>query len=128
GRLGAFALAVPRPTLSATVVPLCGAADVRMYASIGDRPVRDFEASVLAATAAVEWAPNLRHVRMWCVHGKKDATNPASRSRVMIDRLATLGYRDVLYEEPVLGHNVWDYTYADRALWKKSDARPFRRT
>jgi poly(3-hydroxybutyrate) depolymerase len=124
GGIGVFELAVHRPDLWASAVPLCGAADVRMYASIGDRPVRDFEASVLAAIAAVEWAPNLRGLPVWCVHGTKDTTNPSVRSKVMIDRLASLGYAaDVKFDEPPLGHNVWDFTYEGGRLWKEWKAK-----
>ena len=121
GGIGVFELAVHRPDVFASAIPLCGAADVRMYASVGDRPLRDFEAAVLGAAAAVEWAPNLRGLPVWCVHGSKDTTNPSERSRVMIDRMTALGLKPV-WDEPPLGHDVWDYTYADGALWKKSPA------
>jgi len=88
GGYGAWELAARRPDLFAAVVPICGGGDTK-------------------------WAPSLKEVPLWAVHGAEDNTMdfPPIRSREMIQALRSAGGNPRYTELPGIGHDSWHKAY-----------------
>ena len=94
GGFGTFAFMVKYPNMFAATAPICG----------GGEPAR---------------AGDIAHIPTWVWHGDSDKTVPPDRSRSMVAALLKNKAVEVRYTEVVgVGHNSWDNTYADDAVYK----------
>lgn len=93
GGFGSFDLAMSAKGRFAAVVPICGGGAVGRAAEIKDIP-------------------------MWIWHGDADKTVPIDNSRKMAEALVAAKAVELRYTEvPGVGHNSWDNTYADDAVY-----------
>jgi len=86
GGYGTWELAARRPDLFAAVVPICGGGEMK-------------------------WAPSLKKVPLWAVHGADDKTIPPQRSRDMIQAVQSAGGTPRYTEFPGIGHDSWHSAY-----------------
>jgi len=112
GGTGTWFMAVHYPDLFAAIAPICGNTDhhvwekewgwgqkTRSHLTELREYIEDIEDSSF-------FAENLRHVPSYCIHGDADDIVPVGHSRVMIDRLAELGYEHKYDERKGVGHSV----------------------
>lgn len=90
GGYGSWELAARRPDLFAAVVPICGGGDTK-------------------------WAPSLKEIPLWAVHGVEDQTIPPHRSREMIQALQSVGGTPHYTELSGIGHDSWHHAYDPRS-------------
>lgn len=101
GGMGTFELIYRRPELFAAAFPVCG----------GGKP---------------ETAPFFASkVPLWVFHGDADPVVPVSLSMVMVEALRKAGANPRFTIYPGVGHNAWDYTFAETELipWLFSHAK-----
>ena len=91
GGYGTWDLIARFPHRFAAAVPICGGGD--------------------PATA-----PAISHLPLWAFHGALDRVVVPRQSRVMINALRDAGGAPGYTEYPDVGHNSWDYAYADPYL------------
>lgn len=87
GGFGAWSLAIARPELWASIVPICGGGDPRL-------------------------AWRLKPLPCWAFHGDADDVVAVANSRNMIAALEAAGGQPRYTEFPGVGHNSWDRAYA----------------
>ena len=93
GGYGAWALGMSIPEYFSALVPICGGG---MY-----------------------WnAARLQNVPVWAFHGGKDRTVLPEESRKMVDAVNRKGGNARLTVYPENGHNSWDDTYRDPAVFR----------
>ncbi len=114
GGYGSWELAVAQPELFAAAAIICGG----VLAPAWDAHLR-VHTVPSGTTDPYAWvAGRLGGLPVWVFHGDADRTVPVTESRRMVDALTRAG-SDVRYTEyPGVGHNAWDRTYADPALWQ----------
>ncbi|NUQ00691.1 MAG: alpha/beta fold hydrolase, partial [Armatimonadetes bacterium] len=110
GGTGSWHMATMYPDRFAAIGPTAGNANHHVWEEVwgwGQReptfmtPFRDWLEST---TSAFQYADNLRHVGVYCLHGTLDNICPVGHARTMVERLRNLSY-DVVYEEfPEVGH------------------------
>jgi predicted esterase len=108
GGTGTALIALRHAELFSVAAPLCGYHDVSKYDDLRHVTLLPFERHLVQAWSSFEWAKNGRQLPMRIVHGSKDG--PA-QSATLVRAYREAGY-NLEYEEPALGHNVWDLTYA----------------
>lgn len=113
GGYGTWELALARPQRFAALVPICGAIKApNDYRALYVTPIVD-EPDPYAALAK-----RLRHLPVWIFHGAKDDSVSPEDDRRIFAAFKAAG-ADVQYTEfPEAGHNSWDATYRDDAMWK----------
>lgn len=95
GGFGTFELIARMPSVFAAAVPLCGGGDTR--------PVI---------------INRIKDVPMWIIHGDQDSVVNVEYSRELVAALRDAGSSPRYSELTGFGHNIWDATYADRALYE----------
>ncbi|MEZ6014720.1 MAG: GDSL-type esterase/lipase family protein [Planctomycetota bacterium] len=88
GGYGAFQLALRHSDWFAAVAPVCGGGDERAAAALAGLPVS-----------------------VW--HGDQDGAVPVERSQQMVAALRALGETPDYHELHGVGHDAWNYAYAD---------------
>lgn len=93
GGRGTWDWAIAYPANFAAILPLCGYTDPRNAAVISHLPV-------------------------WVFHGDQDDVVPISESQEMVDALLGAGGDPKFTIYKGLGHNIWDTTYANPAIYE----------
>lgn len=93
GGFGTWDLLVRKPAMFAAGIPVCGGGDVSKAAVIAKIP-------------------------QWVHHGDKDTAVNVEQSRKMVAAMKTAGGEPKYTEYPGVGHNSWDNTYADDAVYE----------
>ncbi len=115
GGYGAWNIAMAAPSRFAALVPICGG--VRMPRA--ERPTLLIEAVAHERDPYAAVAQRLKDIPTWIFHGALDNVVPADDDRKLHAAFQAGNARDVRYTEyPQGGHNVWDATYADPAMWQ----------
>jgi predicted peptidase len=81
-------------------------------------PIAGFAELDESTGAAERLAPQLASLPIWCAHGDQDKAVPVTKSREMVAAIRKAGGHAIYKELEGQGHNVWDATYADPALWR----------
>ncbi len=102
GGHGAWHLGAALPELFAAVVPICGFASYQEDDS----------------TVAAKIAARLKDTPVWAFHGDADKAVPVAASRRLVGLLRDAGGEVQYTEYAGVGHNAWDKTYSDPALWR----------
>ena len=89
GGFGTWDALVRRPHFFAAAMPICGGGDPRTAATI-------------------------KHIPIACFHGAADNVVQPEKSRVMIEALRAAGGEPRYTEYPLVGHDSWTQTYANR--------------
>ncbi|MEX0274633.1 MAG: PHB depolymerase family esterase [Flavobacteriaceae bacterium] len=58
-----------------------------------------------------------KEMPIWVFHGEEDPVIPFSESQKMVDRLQQMGYQVKFTPYPDVGHNAWEFAYADDSLY-----------
>jgi predicted peptidase len=113
GGYGTWELALMQPQRFAALVPVCAAITAPR---IGRTTLRvDQVADQTDPYTAV--ATRLRGVPVWMFHGADDTVVPPTDARLIAQAAQRAG-ADLRYTElPGVGHNAWDPTYRDPAMW-----------
>lgn len=114
GGIGAAAIPLHYPDRFAAAAPLSGYHSMFVYRQIRELSLSAWERFLVGFQSNVEWAANGRHLPLYVVHGLKDTP---MHSRVLVREYQRRKYA-VQMETPDLGHNVWDQTYEDHAIFK----------
>ena len=94
GGYGTFALAAKQPERFAAAVPICGGGNA-------------------------EQAKRLTKLPMWVFHGDADKVIPVDESKRMVEQMNQAdGENAQLTIYKGVGHNSWDKTYGDDAMWR----------
>ena len=101
GGHGAWYLAAQLSDRLAAIVPIAGFAELEE-----------------STGAAERLAPHLAKLPIWCAHGDQDKAVPVTKSREMVAAIRKAGGHVIYKELEGQGHNVWDATYGDPALWR----------
>jgi predicted peptidase len=101
GGHGVWHLAAQMPDRLAAIVPICGFAELEE-----------------STGAAERLAPKLVKLPIWCAHGDQDKAVPIAKAREMVEAVRKAGGHVIFKEHANMGHNVWDATYGDPALWR----------
>jgi predicted esterase len=122
GGIGAAAIAFRVPDLFAAAAPLCGYHSYFVRRDVQGKTMRPWERLLAEERSNVFWADNGKQLPLFVVHGTEDL--PVENSAVLVQKYEDLRY-EVEHEEPALGHNVWQTTYADQraAKWLLSKRR-----
>jgi predicted peptidase len=91
GGYGTFYMVMKRPDLFAAAIPVCGGGD----------PTE---------------ASKFRGVPIWAFHGIEDPVVAAQRSREMVEAIRSVGGSAALTEYEGVGHNSWEFAYAEPEL------------
>lgn len=92
GGYGTYAMACAHPERFAAAVPICGAGDVRDIARMKDLPT-------------------------WSFHGDQDPAVSFATDKACVDALRQLGGRVRFTIYPGVGHDSWDPTYSNSAMY-----------
>lgn len=93
GGYATWQLAMSVPELFAAIVPICGGG---MY-----------------------WnAARLKNVPVWAFHGAKDGTVLLRESEILVEKINEKGGKARLTVYPENGHNAWDDTYSNPAIYE----------
>lgn len=92
GGYGTWSIAIARPELWASIVPVCGGGDTRQAHRIKDIPC-------------------------WCFHGEADDVIPVEASREMVEALHAAGGHPRYTEFRGVRHNSWDPAYSMDELY-----------
>lgn len=115
GGYGTWNTALIVPARFAALVPVCGG----VLAPRAERPTLRVEAVADATDPHAALALRLKDVPVWMFHGARDELVPPDDDRKLLAAFHAAGARDVRYTEyPEGGHNAWDATYADPAMWQ----------
>lgn len=113
GGYGTWELALMQPQRFAALVPVCAAI----------KPPREERTRLQVDQVANEADPytavvtRLRTVPIWMFHGADDTVVPPTDARLIAQAAQRVG-ADLRYTElPDVGHNAWDPTYHDPAIW-----------
>ena len=94
GGYGTWAWAAREPKRFAAAIPICGGGKARTAEKLIDLPI-------------------------WAIHGDKDRTVPAERSKIMVEAIKKAGGKKVkLTLYPGVGHNSWTKAYNDKEIYK----------
>ena len=93
GGYGTYATAIEYPELFAAIAPVCGWSDP-------------------------EDAARLKHVPVWAFHGDADPLVPWKMSRAMVETIKKAGGETKWTLYPGFGHNAWDASFGDPALYE----------
>lgn len=115
GGTGAAYLPFRHPDLFAAAAPLAGYHDQRVRQDTRHAGLSEVERFLQARRSDVDWAENALHLPMLLVRGTRD--RPLAWTRRLAARLSALGYR-YEHREPDLGHNVWNETYREGAIFE----------
>jgi predicted esterase len=123
GGTGAAFLPYRHPDLFAASAALAGYHHQRIRADTRHDGLSPVEHFLEAHRSDVDWAENGANLPMLLVRGVHD--RPLEWTRCLVRRLNQLGY-SCEHREPQAGHNVWDATYADGAIfdWFSQYRRP----
>lgn len=113
GGIGAASIPLHRPDVFAAAAPLCGYHSLFEYRSLAGADLLPWERRLASFRSNAQWADHGRHLPLYVVHGTRDGIRH-SKSLVEAFRLRKF---DVTFETPDAGHNVWDRTYADKAIF-----------
>lgn len=113
GGTGAASLPLHRPDLFAAAAPLCGYHSLSEYRSLSGVSLRPWEERLASFRSNADWAANGRHLPLKVVHGTRDGLR---HSKSLVEAYLLAGF-DVEFETPDAGHNVWDQTYAYKAIF-----------
>lgn len=91
GGYGTFYMAMKRPDLFAAAVPVCGGGDPSQASKSHSVPV-------------------------WAFHGTGDTVVSVERSREMVEAIRSAGGSAALTEYEGVGHNSWEFAYAEPEL------------
>jgi predicted peptidase len=91
GGYGTFYMVMKRPDLFAAAIPVCGGGD----------PTE---------------ASKFRGVPLWAFHGTGDPVVAVQRSREMVEAIRSVGGSAALTEYEGVGHNAWEFAYAEPEL------------
>ncbi len=108
----AFTAALHHPDRFAAAAPLCGYPNIQTATAVRGARKHPWEGPLLALKDIANHVESGLHLPLRIVHGRRDGP---FRSKGVADRYARLGY-DAQLDVPDLGHNVWDYAYADGKL------------
>lgn len=97
GGYGAWSLAAATPDRWAAVVPISG----------GGEPA---------------WAPRLKDVPLWAIHGGRDRAVLPHQSRRMISAVREAGGDPGYTEAPDVGHSVWKLAFASETMLRWMDS------
>lgn len=113
GGYGTWEVALMAPGRFAALVPVCAG----VLAPRAARPGLHVTPVAGAPEPHAELVARLGHVPVWMFHGAKDTVVlPDDTRRVYrAAQAAGAGFRYTEYAEG--GHNAWDATYADAAMW-----------
>ena len=93
GGYGAWQLAMTMPEYFAALIPICG--------------------------GGMRWnVSRLLQIPVWAFHGTKDPTIPMEESVLLVDELNRIGGDARLTRLEGVGHNCWDYVYAQKELFE----------
>ena len=113
GGTGSWHIASRFPDRFAAIMPVCGNADVRVWAELwdwttpADSPQRDVRDFLRDDTGALVYAANLLNVPVVAVHGEEDPIVDRMHSEHMVEALRGLGHPSVRFELlPLVGHGV----------------------
>ncbi len=59
----------------------------------------------------------IKHIPSWFFHGKKDTIIEFQKTKILVDELKVLGAEVKLTEYEDLGHEIWEQTYKNKALY-----------
>ena len=101
GGYGVWDAVARRPELFAAAVPICGGGDPAL-------------------------AKQMQTVAIWAFHGADDKAVTVERSRQMVEALKAVGAAPKYTEYPGVGHNSWEKTYSDLAMyeWLFAQSKP----
>ncbi len=112
---GTWAIGLHYPDRFAAIAPVCGWTDPKI--SVGERQLASYEKQFMELSSSLNIAENAQHLPIHIFHGDADKAVDVEHSRVMNERLHELGYNVEYTEYPGVGHNSWDYSYADAQLF-----------
>lgn len=115
GGTGAAYVPYRNPDVFAAAAALAGYHDQRVRADTNHAGLSETERFLQAHRSDVDWAENGIHLPMLLVRGSRD--RPVEWTRCLARRLDALHYRHE-HREPDLGHNVWNETYSDGAIFR----------
>ena len=93
GGYGAWQLAMTMPEYFAALIPICG--------------------------GGMRWnVSRLLQIPVWAFHGTEDPTIPMEESVLLVDELNRIGGDARLTRLEGVGHNCWDYAYAQKELFE----------
>ncbi len=110
GGTGSWQVATMYPDRFAAIGPTAGNANHHVWEEVwgwgqrGRTFMSPFRIWLENTTDAHQYAENLRHVGVYCLHGTLDNICPVGHARTMTERLKNLGYDSVYEEFPTVGH------------------------
>jgi predicted peptidase len=114
GGYGTWHLAMAHPERWAALVVVCGG----LLPHPTTTAVRQSPLNAGAADPYAFTAHAVRNLPVWIFHGTDDPVIPVDESRHMRDSLVQEQDPDVRYSEyPGVGHNAWEKSYGDPAMW-----------
>ena len=114
GGYGSWELALTRPDQFAALVPICGA----LLAPRDERPGLLVDQVAGSTDPYADTVQRLRKVPTWIFHGGRDDVVPPEDDRALAQASAHQGVGFRYTEYPDTGHNAWDPTYRNPAMWQ----------
>jgi predicted peptidase len=117
GGYGVWELASRRPGLFAALAPVCGGLRWPKACVLAPRGLPRRVLALHREDGAYEKAArSVGRTPVWIFHGDADPTIPVAESRAMAKALSAAGCDPRYTEYPGVGHNAWDFAYADPEL------------
>lgn len=126
GGLAAYEVVLHHPDKWAAVAVLAALGDIRDFSRIGRDGHAPYETQWIDRVSSAERVVNARHMDFLIVYGERDRLDHRSVEKLSFKlRGAGARVRYVIHDD--LGHNVWDRTYEDGAIFKWFQRRRLRR-
>jgi predicted peptidase len=116
GGFGTWELALEQPRRFAALMPI--ASGLRAPCPQGNCPLLVTAIPATTPDPYMYTAQHLSGVPIWVFHGSADPNVPVSGARQLVADLRSLGAPVKYTEYAGAGHDVWDMTYADPAVWE----------